>query len=136
MVIGECGKLINLKADAKEIDQGDPEGHDLDPLDGGESVGSMDSDITRSYNELEKHYYDKLLSMNKEHLCFLQRDPRFHKETMCNVCQRVFGKTRHLLQHVTDKVKSGSDDEENHKELLHELVLAFTSMSTNCYELP
>lgn len=93
----------------------------------GKSVSSTDSDVTHEYNELEQHYYDKLLSMNKDHLGFLQHDPRFHKETLCNVCGRVFGKTRHLLQHITDKVKSGSDDEENHTELLHELVLAFTS---------
>lgn len=119
---GECGKLIHMKTlpGVSNDDRDDAEND-------GKSVSSTDSDVTHKYNELEQHYYDKLLSMNKDHLGFLQHDPRFHKETLCNVCGRVFGKTRHLLQHITDKVKSGSDDEENHTELLHELVLAFTS---------
>lgn len=116
---GECGKLIHMKT-LPGVSNDDAE-------DDGKSVSSTDSDVTHKYNELEQHYYHKLLSMNKDHLGFLQHDPRFHKETLCNVCGRVFGKTRHLLQHITDKVKSGSDDEENHTELLHELVLAFTS---------
>lgn len=119
---GECGKLIHMKM-LPGVSNEEPD----DAEDDGKSVSSTDSDVTHKYNELEQHYYYKLLSMNKDHLGFLQHDPRFHKETLCNVCGRVFGKTRHLLQHITDKVKSGSDDEENHTELLHELVLAFTT---------
>ncbi|XP_061181566.1 uncharacterized protein LOC133190110 [Saccostrea echinata] len=130
---GECGKLIHMKvlpkipkdiqstASDKENDTCCDEEDEDNVLD-----VSGGSDFTHEYDELEQHYRDMLLSMNKEHLNFLQQDPRFHQETFCGVCGRVFGKARHLLQHIMDKVKS-ENDEEDHKELLHELVLAFAT---------
>ncbi|XP_055996696.1 uncharacterized protein LOC125683724 isoform X2 [Ostrea edulis] len=127
---GECGKLIHMKVlpvipkDIKDGITDDDHFTDSDEVD--DKASDVSSGSTYEYDELEQHYKDMLLSMNKEHLNFLQHDPRFHQDTFCSVCGRVFGKTRHLLQHVTDKVKS-EDDEEDHKELLHELVMAFTT---------
>ncbi|XP_062590062.1 uncharacterized protein LOC134251673 [Saccostrea cucullata] len=129
---GECGKLIHMKVlpkipkDFKNTasDSENPTYCDDDDISNVSDV-SDGSDFSYEYDELEQHYRDMLLSMNKEHLNFLQRDPRFHRGTCCGVCGRVFGKARHLLQHIVDKVKS-ENDEEGHNDFLHELVLAFT----------
>lgn len=84
------------------------------------------SDENESFqDELEKHYKEMFLKLDKKHLSFLDKDPRFKLPTSCGVCGRYFVRVKALLAHITDKVKSKKNDWKMHEEFLEAFLMAF-----------
>ncbi|CAC5388330.1 unnamed protein product [Mytilus coruscus] len=73
-------------------------------------------------DELEKHYKEKVLKMEKHHIKFLDKDQRFKFPTSCGVCAKNFSRSYGLLKHITDKVKSKKNDWKPHEEFLESVL--------------
>lgn len=73
-------------------------------------------------DELEKHYKEKVLKMEKHHIKFLDKDQRFKFPTSCGVCAKDFSRSYGLLKHITDKVKSKKNDWKPHEEFLESVL--------------
>lgn len=76
-------------------------------------------------DELEKHYKENVLKMEKHHIKFLDKDQRFKFSTSCSVCAKDFSKSYGLLRHITDKVKSKKNDWKLHEEFLESVLSGF-----------
>ncbi|CAG2209233.1 unnamed protein product [Mytilus edulis] len=76
-------------------------------------------------DELEKHYKENVLKMEKHHIKFLDKDQRFKFSTSCSVCAKDFSKSYGLLRHITDKVKSKKNDWKSHEEFLESVLSGF-----------
>ena len=74
---------------------------------------------------LEKHYKENILKMEKCHIKFLGKDPRFKYSTSCIVCGKSFMKSFSLLCHITDKIKSKKNDWKAHDDFLEGMITSF-----------
>ena len=63
--------------------------------------------------------------MEKCHIKFLGKDPRFKCSTSCIVCGKSFMKSFSLLCHITDKIKSKKNDWKAHDDFLEGMITSF-----------
>lgn len=70
----------------------------------------------------EKHYKEKLLTLDDMHLQFLRQHSCFEMEATCKACRksgRKFPSSYHLLQHIAEQINAG---DKRHRHFLDNLL--------------